>query len=209
MRVFIYIALIACTCMLISSLILQKKFLYKKYDVFLSTIMIGVCITLMLYGFYGVDISIGRPLWYVAVFILIGVVTGTLISLAVKLGRQQDRYKFHVFGHMLGFLGCGIQIIAYFYEEYQWRFFNMELFISFFLILLTTLSVCIAVFFHRIFFMCVAIFPSLLTTQHLSMFWIIVSNSLFVMGALLMTTEYKKKRRVDKRVEYFKGKGYS
>ncbi|WP_243765460.1 hypothetical protein [Bacillus arachidis] len=209
MRVFIYIALIACTCMLMSSLILQKKFLYKKYDVFLSTIIIGVCITLMFYGFYGVDISIGRPLWYVAVFILIGVVTGTLISLAVKLGRQQDRYKFHVFGHMLGFLGCGIQVIAYFYEEYQWRFFNMELFISFFLILLTTLSVCIAVFFHRIFFMCAAIFPSLLTMQHLSMFWIIVSNSLFVMGALLMTTEYKKKRRVDKRVEYFRGKGYS
>lgn len=195
--------------MLMSSLILQKKFLYKKYDVFLSTIMIGVCIILMLYGFYGVDISIGRPLWYVAVFILIGVVTGTLISLAVKLGRQQDRYKFHVFGHVLGFLGCGIQVIAYFYEEYQWRFFNMELFISFFLILLTTLFICIAVFFHRIFFMCVAIFPSLLTTQHLSMFWIIVSNSLFVMGALLMTTEYKKKRRVDKRVEYFRENGYS
>ncbi|WP_257151596.1 hypothetical protein [Bacillus pseudomycoides] len=41
------------------------------------------------------------------------------------------------------------------------------------------------------------------------MFWIIVSNSLFVMGALLMTAEYKKKRRVDKRVEYFSGKGYS
>ncbi|PHG26180.1 hypothetical protein COI60_32200, partial [Bacillus toyonensis] len=193
--------------MLMSSLILQKKFLYKKYDVFLATIIIGVCITLMLYGFYGVDISIGRPLWYVAVFILIGVVTGTLISLAVELGRQQDRYKFHVFGHMLGFLGCGIQVIAYFYEEYQWHFFNMGLFISFFLILLTMLSVCIAVFFHRIFFMCVAIFPSLLTMQHLSMFWLIISNSLFVMGALLMTMEYKKKQRVDKRVEYFRGKG--
>lgn len=41
------------------------------------------------------------------------------------------------------------------------------------------------------------------------MFWLIISNSLFVMGALLMTMEYKKKQRVDKRVEYFRGKGYS
>lgn len=209
MKVFIYIALVSCICMLISSLVLQKKFLYKKYDIFLSITMIGLCITFMIYSFYGVDISIGRQLWYIGLFILIGVLTGTLISSAWKLGRRQDRYKIHVFGHILGFLVCGIQAAAYFYVESQWDFFNREIFISFFLILLTILLVCIAVFFHRIFYMCVAIIPGLLTTQHVSMFWIIISNSLLVLGALLMTTEYKKKRRVDKRVEYFRGKGYS
>lgn len=209
LRVFIYIALVSCTCMLINSLVLQKKFSYKKYDVFFAIIMIGLCIIFIIYSFYAVDISIGRQLWYIGLFILIGVLTGTLISLAWKLGKRQDRYIIHVFGHMLGFLGCGIQAVAYFYIEYQWHFFNMEIFVSFFLILLTILFVCIAVFFHRIFFMCVASIPGFLTTQHVSMFWVIISNSLLVMGALLMTTEYKKKRRIDKRVEYFRGKGFS
>lgn len=208
MKVFVYIALVSCICMLISLLVLQKKFSYKKYDVFLAIIIIGLCISFLIYSFYGVDVSIGRQLWYIGLFILIGVLTGTLISLAEKIGRRQDRYKIHVLGYILGFLGCGIQAVAYFYIEYQWHFFNMEIFISFFLVILTTVFVCIAVFFHRIFFMCVASIPGLLITQHVSMFWIIISSSLLVMGALLMTTEYKKKRRVDKRVEYFKEKGY-
>ncbi|MBO1579596.1 hypothetical protein [Bacillus sp. XF8] len=208
MSVFIYTVLAAFACILISSLILQKRFPYKKYDVFLSIIVIASGIALMFYGAYGVDVSVGRNLWYIGVFIVIGAVTGTLISIAVRFGKRRDRYKIHVFGHILGFLGCTIQIITYFYQEYQWTFFDVEKFFIFIMLIVSILFVCIAVFFHRIFFMCVAIFPSVYAMTYLSIPWMIINNTLIIMGALLMTMEYKKKRRVSKRVEYFRGKGY-
>lgn len=207
MGVFIYTALAACTCILIISLILQRQFPYKKYDVVLSTIMIGTGIALMLYGAYDVENSIGKNLWYIGVFTVIGAVMGTFINLAIKIGRKQDRYKFHVVGHMIGFLACAIQVITYFYREYRWTSFHVEQFSIFIMVMVSILFVCIAVFLHRIFFMCAAIFPSLYAMIYLSIPLMIVSNSLLIIAALLMTIEYEKKKRVSKRVEYFRGKG--
>ncbi|KYG37435.1 hypothetical protein AZF08_06115 [Bacillus gaemokensis] len=194
--------------MFISLRFLQKQFPDKKYDVFLSIVVTAAGIFLMLYGAYGVDISIGKNLWYIGMFIVIGSVTGTLINITIRVGRKQGRYKFHVVGHVIGFLGCAIQVIIYFYQEYQWTFFDIEKVFIFIMVMVSILFVCIAVFLHRIFFMCAAIFPSLYAMIYLSIPWMIVSNSLLVIAALLMTTEYEKKKRVDKRVEYFRGKGY-